>query len=311
MDTLKPVVDRDEVIALLERELGTTISEFTEVAGGNVARTFSFEADGQPYIVRFNREMGANFAKEALIAHSFASPEIPIPEIVHLGRLRALHFAVSVKAPGVRHDLLSAEDATALIPALLDTLDAIHAVDVAASATEGYGTFNDQGKGLFPSWRRSLEVVAEEEPDWEYYGKWHTLFETTFLERDFFERLFNQMTDLLPHCPEDRSLVHGNYGFGNVLSENGRITAVLDWVDAKYGDFLFDVAWLDFWHPTTNWADLVRKHYDNKGAIVPSYQERLRCYSCSIGLDSLRFFAKGGNKPAYDWTKQRVLALVE
>lgn len=304
MDSLKPDVDRHQAIAVLEQELGTTIRDFAEVAGGNVARSFSFEADGRAYIVRFNREMGVNFEKEVLIARVCASAGIPIPEIIRLGRFGTLHYAVSVRASGVRHDLLSPEDATALIPALLDMLDAIHAVDV--SATDGFGTFNDEGKGVFPSWHRALSIVAEEEPEGAYYGSWHTLFETTFLERDLFMRLFNRMNDLLPHCPETRSLVHGNFGFGNVLVDNGRITAVLDWVDAKYGDVLFDVAWLDFWHPTTNWAAVVRDHYHTNGVLVPSYEERLRCYYCSIGMDALRFFAKGGNKPAYDWTKERV-----
>jgi hypothetical protein len=43
MDTLKPVVDHDEAIGALEHDLGATISDFVEVAGGNVARTFSKE----------------------------------------------------------------------------------------------------------------------------------------------------------------------------------------------------------------------------------------------------------------------------
>jgi aminoglycoside phosphotransferase (APT) family kinase protein len=54
------------------------------------------------------------------------------------------------------------------------------------------------------------------------------------------------MTDRLGRCPEERRFLHGDDGFGNVLARDGEVTAVLDWLDAKDGDFVDDVAWLDF-----------------------------------------------------------------
>lgn len=52
---------------------------------------------------------------------------------------------------------------------------------------------------------------------------------TTFLEREFFEMIYRRLQRLLPFCLEERWLVHGGYGFNNVLVENGAVTAVLDW----------------------------------------------------------------------------------
>ncbi len=308
MGSLKPKVGHDEVASLLDQQFGEPVRRLQPMAGGSVAQTFSFLVGTQEYVIRFNQHMGANFEKEAPISRTIASPRIPIPPIVRIGRLRDLHYAISLKVPGTGLDNLTAGDISALLPAIVETLDAIHAVDV--SATAGYGTFGDDGVGLFPSWRRFLEVIREEEPEWEYFGKWHGLFETTFLERDVFDLLYERMTRLLDRCPEERYLVHGNYGFGNVLAKDGKITAVLDWLDAAYGDFLYDIAWLDFWAVSADWAAIFRDHYAVQGVEVSDYAERLRCYQYYTGMNALRFFAKAGDEDAYRWTRDRVLSFL-
>jgi hypothetical protein len=43
---------------------------------------------------------------------------------------------------------------------------------------------------------------------------------------------------------------------------------------------------------------------------VPQYEERLRCYTCYIGLVALRFFAHTGQRAPYSWARDRVRTLV-
>jgi hypothetical protein len=43
---------------------------------------------------------------------------------------------------------------------------------------------------------------------------------------------------------------------------------------------------------------------------VPQYEERLRCYTCYIGLVALRFFAHTGQRAPYGWARDRVRTLV-
>jgi hygromycin-B 4-O-kinase len=116
------------------------------------------------------------------------------------------------------------------------------------------------------------------------------------------------MAGLLDSCPEERWLVHGNYGFGNVLAREGRVTAVLDWIDAKYGDFVYDLAWLDFWAPQRDYPGHYLLRRPDKSPEIPRFAERLRCYKLYIGLDALRFFAKAGREDAYRFARERVLA---
>jgi hygromycin-B 4-O-kinase len=165
----------------------------------------------------------------------------------------------------------------------------------------------EQGMGLFPDWRSSLVQVKEEEEEWDYYSKWHHLFEDTFLERDLFDDLFQRMMHLLDLCPTERYLVHGNYSLRNVLSHQGKITGVVDWLDAQYGDFVYDIASLDFWIPELR----MRERCQERQVTITFYEERVLCYECYTALNAMRFFAKKGDERAYQWTRQRILQLLQ
>jgi len=110
--------------------------------------------------------------------------------------------------------------------------------------------------------------------------------------------------------PEERFLVHGDYGFNNVLAEEGKITAVLDWANAQYGDFVYDIAWLDFYSPGVGYGPRFQQHYQAQNRLVPHFAERLRCYQCYISLNALRFYAKADLRQAYEWARQRILDIL-
>ena len=205
-------------------------------------------------------------------------------------------------------DQLSEEEYLQLLPSLMETLDAIHQTDV--SVATGYGSFNEQGVGLVSSWPEHMRHVYEEEDERWFYGKWHTLFETTFLERDLFDRIYEEMDSLLIYAPTKRFLVHADFGSDNALAENGKITAVLDWANAVYGDFLYDVAWLDMWSPELGINGRFRHYYQTQNRHIPHYDERFRCCQCYIALDSFRFYAKIGNEAMYQWMRNRILGIL-
>lgn len=309
MSSVKASVPDEQIVTLLEEYFGRPVSDLQPLEGGEIAQTLAFVVDGEEYVIRFHAQvMGANFEKEAYIARHLAGSSVPIPAIVHVGRLGDFPYAISRKVQGQRLNTLPPPQVVALLPQLFDTLDAIHTAPMPPAA--GYGLFDDRGIGMFPSWRDSLTFVREEEPDWEFYGKWHDLFDRTFLERDLFDRVYARMEGLLDACPEEHTLVHGGFDYSNVLAENGEISAVLDWIDAKYGDPLFDVAVLDFLDPERDIRARFARHAAEKGQDFPHYEERVLCYQCYLGLDGLRFFAKTEQEPGYQWARSRVLTLL-
>lgn len=307
MKDLRPVVARDDVTRLLEGLFDEPIHALAAVEGGQVARTYAFRTGSDAYFLSINRRLGSNVEKLALIERLLRPTGIPVPPIVRRGQMGELHYVVTRRMPGAPAAELDRTGLEALAPSLMTTIDAIHTVDVRGSS--GYGPAGDDGNGLYPSWRRYLEQVIGEEEEWDFFGRWHVLFETTILERDVFERVYRRMTDLLSHCPEERRLIHGNIGYNNVLTQDGMITAVLDWQDAGYGDPLYDVAQLDLWDPGGGWAGRFFDRSTAQGRGVTSYDERIRCYQLYTVLNALRFFAKKGDEGAYRWVRERLDAL--
>jgi hygromycin-B 4-O-kinase len=316
---IKSRVSTGAVLSLLHEHFGRPVGDLQPVQGGNVAQTISFTVppvpgvDGQDaalagvYIVRFNPPMLVNFEKEAYVYERFASPLIPIPRVVHVGNFGDVDFAITEKAPGRNLLQLPRDEYLALAPRLIEVLDAIHQAPVDDS--RGYGVFGGNGVARWASWRAYLQSVMDE-TEGDFFAGWTSLFETSFLERDLFERLYGKMLQLADRCPDERYLIHGDFGYTNVLAEDGRITAVLDWMNAAYGDFLYDVAWLDFFSAADRWRERFEQHYRREGRPVAHLHERLLCYQCHIALNSLKFYAKACAKPSYDFAVGRILSLL-
>lgn len=306
---VKPQIEIADVLEMLNG-LFESVSELAPIGTGQNARVFSFRAGVDEYVVRFVDDVISEaFGKDQLMADWLASSSIPVPAIVARGTYQDLHYAISKKVPGAQADELSADEFSSLVPSLMDVLDAIHQVDV--SDTTGYGPFDEHGVGRYSSWAESLLSLAEEENEGGFYGKWHRMFDETFLDRDYFDEVLACMKSLLKYCPEERYLIHADFGFGNVLAENGKVTAVLDWAEARYGDFLCDVAWLDLGLPQFDFSSRFRDYYLSKGREIPNYQERIDCYQLSISLDSQKWYAKTGQREANDWMKERIAPLVD
>ncbi len=296
------------VRALLREQFADEAEEVRLLPGGEFSRAFAFTAGGQGYVIRLNSAAHAaeSFAKDDYAWRHFASPALPIPRVVAIGRRDGFHFAISERAAGRLLVVCSPAERRAALPAMLDTLDAIAGTDVRAS--RGYGHWGGDGHGHSASWRDFLAAIIDDE-DEGYYRGWHALFRDGSLERGVYEVVYRRMLRLAARCPEERALIHNDYWFMNILADGGRITGVIDWADALYGDHLYDIARLAWG------ADLPGWWYDDGAAVLrarygaaPRFAERIACYECHLGLDELRFFAKTGRRREYVWARDRLLA---
>lgn len=311
MADLRPVVQDARVFALLNEHFLLPVTDLVPVEGGSIARTFAFHTGSQDYIIRFNLDkmLTSNFPKEAYLWQKLASTQIPMPPVLWVGRLDDLHFEISRRMPGKTLLQHRPEELKQLFPQIMETLNNIHHVDV--SDTQGYGVFDDQGKGMDSGWHKFLKKVAQEEVEQDYFGKWHHMFEDTFLERDRFEHIYQHMLHLLNFCPEERYLVHGSISLNNMLASNGKLTAVLDWIDARYGDFVYDIAILDYWSPGLRVRERFLEYYQKRQFTVPRYEERILCYQCYTTLGAMRFFAKSDQEESYQWACETILQKIQ
>ncbi len=303
MPDLRPTVTTAQALSLLNQHFRDPILDLASVEGGQVARVFVFRVQDQDYIMRFNLDkmLTSNFPKEAYLIRTLTGTSLPFAPLLYVGRLDNLHVAISRKMPGKMLQEHTPQEVQALLPQILELLAVAHSVDT--SATRGYGVFDDQGCGMNTSWHASLLEVANEEDERDYFGKWHRLFDETFLERDLFESLYQRMQALLAFCPEERTLILRNFTTNNMLAQDGKITALLDLVDASYGDRVYDLVALDFWRPRLGLREAFLVDQQQRGYELPFYAQRLLCYECHHALIGLRFYAQSGNQQGYQMAR--------
>lgn len=306
MSYSKPTIDTDAILTLLRQQFADDITRLESIQSGHVAQTYSFAVREKDFIIRFNTSSEA-FEKDAYAYNNFSTADIPIPRIVNIGAINGLYYAISKKLPGTMVNYMTDAEFRKVIPSLMEVLDHIHHVDVRDQ--QNYGYMNARGVGQHTSWHEHITSIIEEDPA-DFFGRWHTLFQDSFLEKSVFDTIYQKMIDLLDYCPEERYLLHGDYGFDNVLAYEGKVTAVLDWALSQYGDFLYDVAYLNYFAFQYNFQEYFRQFYASKGVSVPYYNERMRCYTCYIGLSAMRFFASMQLEREYVWARTRVLSLV-
>ncbi len=132
-----------------------------------------------------------------------------------------------------------------------------------------------------------------------------------------FEQALSRLHELIDACPEERHLVHSDLLNYNVLVSHDRLSGVIDWGCAMYGDFLYDVAWLAFWsswYPAwqgVDFASEAARHYASIGLDVPDLHARLRSYQVHIGLGGQAYNAFKGRWPELEATARRTLEVAD
>jgi len=105
------------------------------------------------------------------------------------------------------------------------------------------------------------------------------------------ERAFDLMEAHLPTAPP-LVLVHSDVGFHNILVEDGRVRAVLDWEFSHLGEPEEDLAYC---RPTVEtlmpWSDFLERYRQAGGA--PVREDRLRAYQIWRGLRNAACCALG------------------
>lgn len=297
-------------LVLLHERFGDNVIDIRPLTGGVFSRAFAFVADDRDYVIRLNREVHArqSFAKDDYAWRHFASPALPIPRIIAAGESAGFHYAIGEKVAGRTLNACSPAERRAVLPALLETVEAVGRADV--TGTGGYGDWDGDGHGTFASWRGYLASITDNHTD-GFYEDWRRYYDESFLERDVFESVATRMLELLEHCPEERSLVHNDLHFENVMSDGTRITGVLDWANALYGDPLYDVAWL-IWQAANPgwWFDDGVEILMARFGTLPAAATRIACYQLHIGLDHLRYYTRTNQRARYDFCRAWLLSLI-
>ncbi len=286
-----PKLDVEAVAGFLRERLGD-VAGVEAIGAGEWSQAFSFRVGQQHRVIRFG-EFPEDYAKDR-VAFGFAAPNLPIPEIHEVGEAFGLGYAISTRAFGHPFDGLNQAGYRRVLPGLLRSLDALRDVDVSRST--GYGIWRPDGSAPFASWREALLDVENDRKSARSHG-WRARLATLPSAVATFREGVRLLGGLVEVCPEHRHVIHADIMGDNVLVLDDQVTAIVDWANSMYGDFLYDLARLTFWTPwfpeldPIDLAGLAREHYASIGLDVRDFAERLRCYQVHIGLDAQAYNA--------------------
>jgi len=292
---LEQLVDIQQAQTFLTQRLGAAPSEVFPLGEGAWSQCFGFGHQDRNLVIRFGKYVD-DFQKDQL-AHAFASPDLPIPEVLEIGRALDGYFAISTRVYGIPLESVTADQWLALVPAVVAALEAMRTADL--SATEGFGGWGTDRRASHKSWRSRLLEVAEDRPDQRGHG-WRKALATS----EEGQATFDWGLELLKQIADDavpRSLLHGDLTNRNILVQGEKITGVFDWGCSTYGDHLYDLAWFEFWspwQPQLNLAALrtvLEQWWTERGYEPKAKATRLKACYLHIGLEHLAYHAQLGN----------------
>lgn len=300
----------NSVAAFLRSQIGTDTTDVVALVSGGWSNAFAYRHDGRAWVIRFSA-LEEDFRKDQRVVRH-ASSNLPIPQVLEVGSVGDGFYAISERLSGDVLETIDGARLQRLLPSLMRTLDAMRLADVSDST--GYGGWGADGVGGYPSWRAMLLDAATDRPSQRIHGWRAKLADSPTGDGPFLEA-HRVLTSLAGDLPEPRHLIHSDLMNRNVLVEDDHVSAVFDWGCAMYGDFLFDLAWIDFWAPwSPEWdgIDIVgaaARHYDAIGLDVPQFADRLRGCQIYIGLDGQAYQAFKGFVSDLERTAARTLAV--
>ena len=279
-------VDLDEAgVARWLREHHAPDATAVEAVGaGAWSRGFGFTTAEGDFVIRIGDHVD-DFEKDR-IASRYRSVDLPIPEVVAIGRASRGYYAISTRVHGTPLEQCAADDWQALAPSVVRLLGALRD---AAPVGAGFGGWDHTGNAQHPTWRSFLLAVADDGPTRRTHGWSEKLRRSEHGDAAFgrfLQRLDDSTLDGFP-----RSIIHGDLINRNVHVDDDRVTGVFDWGCSTYGDHLYDLAWFVFWSPWHPNLDLTPLRATTGDILGDHIQQRLLACLLHIGLDHIAYNA--------------------
>jgi hygromycin-B 4-O-kinase len=269
------------------------------IKGGAESQAFYFSLLGEKYVLRVTKHGMLNYLKDSIAYSDFSSEKLPVSEIIDCGEFgKGFSFAVMKRAAGKTLDRFSKEQLGDLAPKVAAAIAEVHKIEVPG---EGYGGWGSNRNGSFKSWNEYLLANLAQEG----------FEDRSFCDADFNLSLKREILKLVPFCPEERVVLHGDCAPANILSDGKRVTALIDWGDSLYGDPLHDVACIDFWASKNDFTAVFRDYYLDNGGLPDNFEERIMCYKLLRAYGSLWFYAYSDQEDSYKKCAQNAKEILQ
>ncbi|GFZ33039.1 hypothetical protein CSC2_35650 [Clostridium zeae] len=303
---MKPQVNSDEVIKLLEGLFEEQIEKIEEAPTGKIKKVYFFQYKDKWSVIRFSHN-DMEFKVEKYIQEALKVEKFPLPKFLHSGIYNNLYYAISEKVEGKPIHKLNEKELKYAMPSVMESLIKLHSIDT--TPCEGYGWLDYNMSGTFNTFIEFLQSFFSKDQEGFWKG-WYELFEKSFLDYSTFNALYEKMMELAKYCEGRKYLTHSDFHYNNIIINNSEIVGIIDWGKVSYCDYIFDIATIILEFPNYNLLEKFHTVYKKNNFDTSDFIERFLCAAICSSLDGMRFWAKFGRMDAYKSILNNILMIL-
>lgn len=285
----KTKIPEETIKLFLENKFGNKTT-YSSIDSGEFSLAFNIKVDNQDLILRLNSNNDLGFKKDKIISDNY--PNIKSAKILENGAFDLnTSFSISLRLNGSSLRVISIEHSRAILPSLFENMNTIHLTKIVG---ENWGNWYPDLNGQFESWQERMDLYIEKD-------RWNNIAQKCkFIDLDLLNELYSEYLQLIRFVPKERYFLHGDFGRTNIFASLNSVTGIIDWSEAMYGDFLWDLCWLDFWVEDVNFIEEYYKfNKGNSSLNFDNFRERIKLYLIVNTIHLTLFAADRNDEETY------------
>lgn len=195
---------------------------------------------------------------------------------------------IEMSPKGRNANELSVEEFEKNYENFFDMIFEIAATDI--SSLTGYGEFDENNIAPYNTVKEFIIDTFNEEKE-GYWHNWRQMFETSYLKKDYFEKIYAKALEYAPYCEGQRYLANNNTFFCNMVVDESGKTYCADWGRAGIMDYMMDFAILDLNKPYLLVPEKLYEYAKKKNIEIKNFRERFLCMAYFKGIHTLMWHA--------------------
>jgi aminoglycoside phosphotransferase (APT) family kinase protein len=259
--------------------------------------------DDKSLIVRISRSEHPSFDAEKNVIKLVRLSGIPAPRVLTVDELsykgKRLTFCIEEKLEGVPLKILMPDIDQNILRSLI--IEAGEILSKINSITEDrFGSLNRITP--FKTWPDYIFSLETKEP------KIITAAGNIGIDTNYVKRAFEiiRKNDILFDLKEPK-LLHGDFSPKHLLIKGNHITGIIDFENAKGGDPVRDLSWVNFFYGDSFPIEWLKEGYSEKCIFDNNFDLKMKLYRLHIGLDLLDYYASEDNIAGLNHTKVKFL----
>lgn len=279
----------ENVIAgVVEKATGSQLSEMRKIVEGEVNEVYDATVPGKSnVIVRISRFGKNSFETEEKTIRLVTMSGVPAPRVLLIEDAGDVTFCVEEKIEGEPLSKIMKTLEPGVFKSLVvqsgSILSKINSIPV-----EGFGSLNADVK--FQTWEDFI-FSFEERRSGIIEGGQKVGVTAEQVDKGF--QILHSHQGLF-RLPEAR-LLHGDFSPKHLLVKDGKITGIIDFENAKGGDPVRDIAWVNYFYGDSFPLEYLKEGYADKSIFDENFDLKLNLYKLHLGLDLLNYYNDENN----------------